>query len=399
MKTIEIECKSFINRMNDGYFAMRYLPFRLTGNIYRGCSHSCVYCYAACTHYYMKASPNDFSKNIFVKINSPTIFEKELKKYNRVKEKKSVIIIGNISDVYQPIEMKYRLTRKILKLCLEHQFPCFIETKSPLILEDLDVIEQLAEQNLIGIGMTVTSYNNEFTKLVEPFIPKHKFVHSDIIQKERILTLKKLSSIGVDTYLHITPYFPEITDRDIEKIISDASNANIGNAIMAPLELSAYIWSRFSKILMENEKFKDLIPVYEEIYFNRGRRLGARISTSESHHFSLEKKVSLLCKKYGIGYWAFTNPQFNTAKISGAYRLRYPILIDYWNLAKEKGEIRYRDTIELANNFPIDSKYIKTLREYWMNGKLFEGIYGIKNVDTGIDPYYIYDENIKGVGK
>ena len=52
MRTIEIKCKSFINRMNDGYFAMRYLPFRLTGNIYRGCTHGCVYCYAACTHYY-----------------------------------------------------------------------------------------------------------------------------------------------------------------------------------------------------------------------------------------------------------------------------------------------------------------------------------------------------------
>lgn len=378
--------------MNDGYFAMRYLPFRLTGNIYRGCTHGCVYCYATCTHYYMKASPNEFSKNIFVKINSPDIFEKELRKYNGAKKKKSVIIIGNISDVYQPIEMKYRLTRKILKLCLTYHFPCFIETKSPLILEDLDIIEELVDQDLIGIGVTVTSYNSEFTKLVEPFIPKHKLVRSEIIQKERILTLKELSSIGVDTYLHITPYFPRVTDRDIEKIISDASDANVGNVIMAPLELSSYIWSRLSKILMKDNKFANLIPSYEELYFKKGRKLGGRISTSESDHYSLEKKVSSLCKKYDIGYWAFTNPQFNTAKISGAYRLRYPILIDYWNLTKENGETKYRDAIELANNFPVDSKYIKTLREYWMNGKLFEGIYGIKKIDTGTEPYYIYDE-------
>ncbi|MCK4339798.1 MAG: radical SAM protein [Candidatus Cloacimonetes bacterium] len=392
MKTIEIECKTFINRMNDGYFAMRYLPFRFTGNIYRGCTHGCVYCYAACTHHYMKASPNDFSKIVFVKINSPEIFEKELRKYNDVKKKKSVIIIGNISDVYQPIEIKYRLTRKMLKLCLEYHFPCFIETKSSLILEDLDIIEELADKDLIGIGMTVTSYDNEFTKLVEPFIPKLKYIHCEIIQKERILTLKKLSSIGVDTYLHITPYFPEITDRDIEKIISDASDANVGNVIMAPLELSSYIWDCFSKSLMKNDRFANLSPIYEELYFEKGRKLGGRISTSDSEHYSLEKKVSSLCKKYDIGYWAFTNPQFNTAKISGAYKLRYPILIDYWNLAKEMKEITYKDAVELANNFPIDNRYLKTLREYWIKGKLFEGIYGIKKIDTGDEPYYIYNE-------
>jgi DNA repair photolyase len=341
----------------------------------------------------MKASPNDFSKNVFVKINSPEIFEKELRKYNGLKEKKSVIIIGNISDVYQPIEMKYRLTRKMLKLCLKYHFPCFIETKSPLILEDLDIIAELANKNLIGIGMTVTSYDNDFTKLVEPFIGKHKLLHSEIYQKERILALKKLSSIGVDTYLHITPYFPGITDRDIEKILSDASDANVGNVIMAPLELSGYIWSRLSKILIKNDKFANLIPTYKELYFEKGRRLGARISTSENHHYSLEKKVSSLCKKFGIGYWAFTNPQFNTARISGAYRLRYPILLDYWNLAKKKGEIRYRDATELANSFPVVKKFLKTFREYWMDGKLFEGIYSIKRINAGDEPYYIYDKN------
>jgi len=393
MKTIEINCKSFISRMNDGYFAMRYLPFRLTGNIYRGCTHGCVYCYAASTHYYMSASPNDFSKNIFVKINSPEIFQKELKKYDDGKKKKSVLVIGNISDVYQPIEMKYRLTRKILQLCLEYHFPCFIETKSPLILEDLNLIEELANQNLIGVGMTVTSYNNEFTKLVEPFIGRHKLVHSELYQKERISTLKVLSSIGVDTYLHITPYFPEITDKDIEKIISDASDAKIGNVIMAPLELSPYIWKRFSKVLGDSGKFNEIISIYKDLYFNKGRRLGARITTSENYHYHLEEKVSVLCKKYSIGYWAFTNPQFNTAKISGVYRLRYPILLDYWNYAKRNGEIRYKDAIDLASNFPIDNKYIKTFKEYWNNGKLFEGIYGIKKVTTENETYFIYNEN------
>lgn len=72
--------------------------------------------------------------------------------------------------------------------------------------------------------------------------------------------------------------------------------------------------------------------------------------------------------------------------------MRYPILLDYWNLAKENKKITYKDALELANNFPIDKKYIKTLREYWMNGKLFERIHGIKKIDTKGEPYYVYDE-------
>jgi len=383
MKIVEINAKSIISRMRDGFFAMRYLPFRLTANIYRGCTHGCVYCYAACTHYYMRSSPNLFSKEIYVKKNAPKIFEKEIIKY-RQRKKKSVIVIGNISDTYQPIEMKYRLTRKLLEICYEYDFPCFIETKSPLILNDMDIIRRLAERDLIGVGMTVTSYDDNFTKLVEPFVPRSKIVHSQNSQKEKILTLKKLSEIGVDTYLHITPYFPHVTDKDIDNIIRDAAEARIGNVIMAPLELSGFVWNRLKKVLVNSEKYSYLIHLYEKIYFYNGRKFGGRITTSEKYHYMLEKKVSELCKKYGIGYWAFTNPQFNTTTISGAYKLRYPILLDYWKLAREIGELKLNDILQFAMRFPVDKKYLSTLKDYFLNGKLFEGVYGItKTVENG----------------
>jgi len=388
MKIVEINAKSIISRMRDGFFAMRYLPFRLTANIYRGCTHGCVYCYAACTHYYMRSSPNLFSKEIYVKKNAPEIFEKEIIKYEQ-RKKKSVIVIGNISDTYQPIEIKYRLTRRLLEICYEYNFPCFIETKSPLILNDMDIIEKLAERELIGVGMTVTSYDDNFTKLVEPFVPRSKFIHSQNRQKERILTLQKLSEIGVDTYLHITPYFPYITDKDIDSIIKDAAEAGIGNVIMAPLELSGFIWNRLKKVLATSEKYSYLIPLYEKMYFDNGRKLGARITTSEKNHYMLEKKVSELCKKYGIGYWAFTNPQFNTATISGAYKLRYPILLDYWKLALENGELRLKDVLQFAINYPVDKKYLSTLKEYFLSGKLFEGVYGIRKIVKNGEVVYV----------
>ena len=105
MRTIEIEAKTIINRMNDGFFAMRYLPFRLTVNIYRGCTHGCPYCYAARTHYYMRSTPDRFSESVYVKVNAAELFEREISKRKK-RGKLSVIVIGNISDTYQPIETK-----------------------------------------------------------------------------------------------------------------------------------------------------------------------------------------------------------------------------------------------------------------------------------------------------
>jgi len=389
MKIVEISAKSVINRMSDGFFAMRYLPFRLTANIYRGCTHGCVYCYAASTHYYMGSSPNLFSEVIYVKKNAPEIFKKEIIKYEQEK-KKSVIVIGNISDTYQPIETRYRLTRKLLEICYEYDFPCFVETKSPLILNDIDIIEKLAKRELIGVGMTVTTYDDSFSKLVEPFVPRSKFdYYPQDRQKERILTLKRLSKIGVDTYLHITPYFPYITDKDIESIIKDAAEAGIGNVIMAPLELTGFIWNRLKKVLATSEEYSYLIPLYEKMYFENGQKLGGRITISEKDLYVLEEKVSRLCKKYGIGYWAFTNPQFNTATISGAYKLRYPILLDYWKLMRENGKLRLKDALQFAMNFPVDEKYLSALKDYFLSGELFEGVYGVKKVIENGEVVYV----------
>ncbi len=238
MGIVEIHAKSLISRMKDGFFAVRYLPFRLTVNVYRGCTHGCVYCYAARTHYYIHSTPDLFSKEIYVKKNAPEIFEREIVKYE---SRKSVIVVGNISDTYQPVELRYRLTRKLLEICYRHDFPCFIETKSSLILRDIDILEEMADRELIGVGMTVTSYDDDFTKLVEPFVPRMGPTHSQSGQKGRIAVLGKLAEVGVDTYLHVTPYFPHVTDASIEDIIRDAAEAGVGNVIMAPLELSKFI--------------------------------------------------------------------------------------------------------------------------------------------------------------
>ncbi|MHA1332219.1 MAG: radical SAM protein [Candidatus Hodarchaeales archaeon] len=387
MKITEIECKSFINRMDDTFFAMRHLPFRYTSNPYRGCSHGCVYCYAARTHYYLQLSPDLFSKNIYAKTNCAEVLDKELQKLER-KGIKSVLIIGNVSDAYQPIETKYHLTRQILKTCLKYHYPCFIETKSPLILEDLDLLEKLGKQGLIGVGMTVTSYDERFARLIEPCIPRKKYLGPcNSLGYSRLLILEKLASVEVDTYLHITPYFPFITEKDIEQIIRDASKAKVKGVIAAPLELTHSIRDRLATVLNDT-RYAYLIPLYDDLYFKKGRKLGGRVTVSEQSHFEIEQKISELCGKYNVPYWAFTNLQFNSTKITGIYKWGYPILINYYDLIKKNGKVSLTDATLLAKNFQVDNKYLRALQKYWVNGELFKGIHGVKRVIEGGEIIY-----------
>jgi len=382
MKTIEVKCKTIVNRMQDGFFAMRYLPFRLTANIYRGCFHGCIYCYAARSHFFMGFSPNLFSEKLFVKLNADTVLDKTLKKYKE-KGLKNILIIGNVSDTYQPLEMKYQLARKCLKICLKHEYPCYIETKSPLIMRDVDIIEKLSDRGLINIGMTLTSYDEEFTRLVEPMVAG---------SKRRIETLGELSSIGVETCLHITPYFPIITDEDLEKMIRDASRLGINYVICAPLEMSSFIQGRLFSKLRESQDYSFLVAEYTKLYLEEGRKFGARITTSYKFHFDLEKIIRGLCDKYKIGYWSFTNPQFHSARIGNAYRWRYPTVHDYWSVIREKGKMRLSDATQLAKEFSVDNKYLKALERYWQSGELFKGITGImrEKTDSAI-VYYLVD--------
>lgn len=379
MGVTRIMCKSFMNRMHDGFFAMRYLPFRYTANPYRGCSHGCIYCFATRSHYYLGSTPDAFSTNLYVKVNCAELLGEELRKL-RKSGKKSLLVIGNISDAYQPIETKYRVTRQVLRACLEYDYPCFVETKSTLILDDVDLIGELGQRGLIGVGTTVTSYDEGFVKLMEPHVPRTKYPdHFDSVGRSRILILKKLRSVGADTYLHITPYFPYVTEKDLEWIVRDASDAKVRSIIMAPLELTQYIWSRLIATLA-NTQYARLIPLYKNLYMDNGRRLGGRITTSEEQHFEAERTLSQLCRKHGVQYWAFTNPQFNTAKIGGIYRYGYPVLLSYYELAKRKGEISLADASALAKDFSVDNTYLSALQKYWVNGRLFEGVSGVRRI-------------------
>ncbi|HKJ60803.1 MAG TPA: radical SAM protein, partial [Hyphomicrobiales bacterium] len=135
-------------------------------NVYRGCEHGCIYCYARPTHCYLGLSAGlDFESVLIAKTNAAELLEKELAKPNyRVK----LIALGTNTDPYQPIERRYELTRQILKVLDRTSHPVGIVTKSASILRDLDILASLAERDLVRVNLSVTTLDRKLARKMEP---------------------------------------------------------------------------------------------------------------------------------------------------------------------------------------------------------------------------------------
>lgn len=169
-------------------------------NPYVGCFHGCRYCYAT----FMKRFTNHtepWGKFVDVKINAPEVLEKQIKRAAR-----GSIIISSVTDAYQPIEARYKLTRKCLEVLLHHQFSIDILTKSPLVLRDMDLIKRFKD---ISVGITITTDDEGMRKVFEPNAPSIS---------ARVNALKKLHENGIATYAFIGPVLPMNPEALTERI-------------------------------------------------------------------------------------------------------------------------------------------------------------------------------------
>lgn len=169
-------------------------------NAYVGCAHSCVYCYATFMKKYT-GHTEAWGTFVDVKVNAAELLRKQLPKTRR-----GHVMVSSVTDAYQPLEVKYRLTRRCLEILLEHQFPVGILTKSSLVLRDLDIIKRFDE---IEVGITITTDDERMRKIFEPGAPPIE---------ARVNTLMKLKEQGVKTYVFMGPMLPMNPELLSEKI-------------------------------------------------------------------------------------------------------------------------------------------------------------------------------------
>lgn len=209
-------------------------------NPYIGCAHGCRYCYATFMKRYTGHTEawGDF---VDVKINAREVLQRELKR-----REKGRVIISSVTDAYQPIEGKYKITRQCLELLLQHQFPVEILTKAPLVLRDMDLIKRFED---IEVGITITTDDDAIRKVFEPKAPP---------VTARINVLKTLHDNGIKTYAFIGPLLPMNPEALLEKITPHADSVIIDRMNYTSKTLQIYQRTNLHKWL-DKDFVEDII--------------------------------------------------------------------------------------------------------------------------------------------
>ncbi len=243
-------------------------------NLYRGCSHGCIYCDSRSEIY---GKSNDF-ENIEVKVNALTLLEREFQK----RRKKCMIMTGAMTDPYIPIEKKLEYTRRTLELIEKYGYGVSLITKSDLVMRDIDVLKRINDKTKSIVMMTLTTYDESICKIVEPNVTT---------TFNRFVALKELNKAGIETIVWITPILPFINDthENIDGLLEYCKQANVKGIITFNLGLTLRKGNReyfFEKL---DESFPNMKDKYlQKFGYNYG--MGTPICKE------LEAKIKKFCK-------------------------------------------------------------------------------------------------------
>jgi len=188
--------------------------FSASINPYRGCEHGCAYCYARPTHEYLGFSAGlDFETRIVVKEDAPDLLRKELSSAKWVPQ---VLGLSGVTDPYQPIERRLRLTRRCLEVLAEFRNPVALITKNHLVSRDADLLGELAGHGAAGVFLSITTLDGDLARVMEPRASQ---------PAGRLAALEELSRAGVPVGVLVAPVIPGINDHEIPSVLGAAARA------------------------------------------------------------------------------------------------------------------------------------------------------------------------------
>ena len=222
--------KKIINKVTSPDVGMMY-----SMNPYQGCEHGCIYCYARNTHEFWGYSAGlDFERRILIKKEAPKLLESKLK--SKSWQAETIVLSGN-TDCYQPAEKKTKITRACLEVFLKYRHPVGIITKNALVLRDLDILQELAKDNLVGVNISVTSLSEDTRRLLEP--------RTTTIAK-RLKAIKVLSENNVPVNAMLAPIIPGINSHEIMKLAKAVSDNGASSMAFTVVRLNGAIGQIFT---------------------------------------------------------------------------------------------------------------------------------------------------------
>jgi DNA repair photolyase len=269
------------------------IPFDRSINIYRGCEHGCVYCFARPTHAFMGLSPGlDFESKLYMKPDAPELLERELAAPNYQPQ---VIAIGTNTDPYQPIERRFGIMRRVLEVLERFGHPVGIVTKSHLVTRDIDILARMARRNLVRVGISVTTMDAKLARMMEPRAPA---------PVRRLEALRALSDAGIPTTVMAAPVIPAINDAEIERILDAGKACGAEAAGYVLLRLPLEVRDLFREWL--NEHFPDRERhVFSLIRQTRDGKdydaeFGKRMTGGGPYAWMIRKRFDTACARFGL---------------------------------------------------------------------------------------------------
>lgn len=258
-------------RVDENWFWNKY-----SAHPYIGCFHNCHFCYSRAEKYMQFPDPADFSERIRVKANADRLLRKELSRVER-----NVIITGD----YQPVERKYGLSRKMLGVVRDLLFPLHILERSPYLMKDIDILEDIRKQTWCCISFSFSTVDKDISRLLEPRAPS---------PQRRMRAIKDLAGRGFLVGLSFMPIVPYITDSAemTEETIAMAKENGAQFILAGSMTMESWQRDWFMDFLKED--FPELVPKYEDLY------AGNAYSPRQDYVNETMKRVSSLCKRHDI---------------------------------------------------------------------------------------------------
>jgi DNA repair photolyase len=272
-------------------------------NPYRGCEHGCIYCFARPTHEFLGLSAGlDFESKILVKEQAPSLLRQALAS---PKWKPRVIVMSGVTDCYQPVERRLKLTRGCLEVLAECRQPVGIITKNFLVTRDIDLLQELARHQAVSVTISITTLEADLARIMEP---------RTSMPKQRLAAVAALARAGVPVGVNVAPVIPGLTDHEILRIIRAATDAGAQYAGYTVVRLPYAVKDLFEQWLANHapgkkEKVLNGIRAMRDGKLNNAD-FGSRMNGSGNLAGQIGQSFDVACRKAGItGNW----PQLSTA--------------------------------------------------------------------------------------
>ena len=262
-------------------------------NPYRGCEHGCIYCFARPNHEYLGFSAGlDFETRILVKEDAPELLRRELSAKSWTPQ---VIAISGVTDAFQPIERRLKITRRCLEVLAEFRNPVVIITKNELVTRDIDILSELAKYDAAMVFISVTSLDSELARDLEPRASQ---------PQRRLEAIAELASAGVPVGSLVAPVIPGLTDHEMPSIVAAVAKAGAQAASYVPLRLPFGVAPLFEEWLTLNR------PLQKEKILGRVREIrggrmndpnfGSRMQGHGVYARHIAELFELACRRAGL---------------------------------------------------------------------------------------------------